>query len=262
MDDLSSALPLLPASSSAVPPTAAAPVAARRRTVLPTWFAAIQVVLVCGIPTPLFITAVLILGTNLPVYDNNGITIDFFAMMSLLDTALVALLIRVFLALSGETSRDVFLGVRTSWREALRGVALVPVLLLVVSGLALGLRYVAPWTHTVAVNPLEAYMHSPIEAAIFFVVVILAGGVREELQRAFILRRFEQRLGGVRLGLVLFTFIFFLLHLTQGLDAASTVGFLGLVWGAIYLRRRSAVMGIVSHAGFDAAQVLMTFFGR
>lgn len=262
MDDLSAALPLAPATAHAVTPPAAAPVAVRRRTVLPTWFAAIQVVLVCGIPTQLFVSAVLILGTNIPILDGNNATIDFFAMLSLLDTALVALLIRVFLALSGETSRDVFLGVRPSWREALRGLALVPVLLVVVSGLGLGLRYIAPWTHNVAVNPLESYMHSPIEAGIFIVVVILAGGVREELQRAFILHRFEQRLGGVRVGLALFTFVFFLPHLPQGLDAALSVAFLGLLWGAIYIRRRSAVMGIVSHAGFDAAQVLLTFFAR
>ena len=183
-------------------------------------------------------------------------------MSSLLDTALIALLIRVFLMMSGETSRDVFLGVRPSWREALRGLALVPVLLVAVGGLGWGLRFIAPWTHNVAVNPYEGYMHSPIEASIFIVVVILAGGMREELQRAFILRRAEQRLGGAWIGLSLYTLIFGALHLTQGLDAAIPVALLGLSWGVLYIRRRSAVMGIVSHAGFDTAQVLLTFFGR
>src|ERR1051326_7214372 len=151
MDDLSSVLPLAPAASSVA--AAPAPIAIpRRRPVLPAWFAAAQVATLCGIPTQLFVSAVLILGTNLPVYDNNGITLEFFAMLSLLDTALVALLICVFLMLSGETSRDVFLGVRRSWREALAGLALVPLLLVLVGGLGAGLRYIAPWTHNVAVN--------------------------------------------------------------------------------------------------------------
>jgi len=261
MDDFSSALPLGSAVTPAVAPAPAAAVP-RRRPVLPTWFAALQVVLLCGVPTQALITVALVLGTNLPIMNGTEVTFEFFAMLSLLDTALVALLIRVFLLLSGETSRDVFLGVRPSWKEALRGLALVPVLLLAVSGLGLGLRYIAPWTHNVAVNPFEAYMRSPVEAAIFVVVVVLAGGVREELQRAFVLHRFEQRLGGVRIGLAAFTFIFFLLHLGQGLDAAIPVAVLGLVWGVLYIRRRSAVMGIVSHAGFDTAQVLLTFFAR
>ena len=86
--------------------------------------------------------------------------------------------------------------------------------------------------------------------------VVLAGGVREELQRAFILHRFEQALGGAWIGLAIFSIIFGLFHLQQGADAAIAVGLLGLGWGVLYLRRRSVVASIVSHAGFDVVQVL------
>jgi membrane protease YdiL (CAAX protease family) len=103
---------------------------------------------------------------------------------------------------------------------------------------------------------LAAYMDTPTKAAVFIVVVILAGGVREELQRAFILHRFDQRLGGAYVGLGLFSFVFGLFHLEQGFDAAIAVGLLGFVWGLIYIRRRSVVAPMVSHAGFDVAQVL------
>ena len=37
----------------------------------------------------------------------------------------------------------------------------------------------------------------------FVLLVMIAGGVREELQRAFLLHRFEQRLGGGSIGLAL-----------------------------------------------------------
>ena len=99
-------------------------------------------------------------------------------------------------------------------------------------------------------------MQTPLDAAIFFVVVVLAGGIREELQRGFILHRFGQRLGGMRLGLVLFSVFFGVMHVNQGYDAAIAVGVLGVFWGLLYMTRRSAVMSMVNHAGFNAVQVL------
>ena len=213
----------------------------------------------------IFVSIVLILGTQMPILDGDNPTLEYIAMSGLLDTALIALLIRVFLMLSGETSRNVFLGPPRGpktggiLREILLGVGAIPVLMLGVAGVMALLRAVAPWTHTVAVNPYERYMHHPIDVAILMITVVLAGGVREELQRAFILQRFEQRLGGAWVGLTIYTGIFASLHLIQGVDSAITVGLLGLCWGLMYKRRQSAVAGMVSHAGFDAAQVLMVF---
>jgi membrane protease YdiL (CAAX protease family) len=137
-----------------------------------------------------------------------------------------------------------------------RGLALVPVMFAGVQAIVLGLRAIAPSLHTVKVSPLEQYMRSPLDASIFLVVVVLGGGVREELQRAFILHRFDQALGGVRVGLVLFSAVFGLLHWDQGGDVAIAIGTLGLFWGLLYVKRRSAIMGMTNHAGFNALQVL------
>jgi len=101
--------------------------------------------------------------------------------------------------MNGENSRDVFLGHRPLRGEVWRGLALVPVVFIGVTIVVLALRSALPWLHTVKESPLAAFMQSPLEAAIFLVVVVLGGGVREELQRAFILHRFEQSLGGVKL---------------------------------------------------------------
>ena len=105
-------------------------------------------------------------------------------------------------------------------------------------------------------QPWLARLDTPLEAAAFVVIVIVAGGVREELQRAFILHRFEQRLGGAVLGLLLFSAAFGLLHLDQGYDSAVGIGLLGLLWGAIFIRRGSVVAPMVNHASFNATQVL------
>ena len=240
----------------------AAPAVSVGPTSLPRWFAMIQAFLICGIPTQLLVAAVLMLGMGMQPFEGSALSLEFFATLSFLDTAVVALLILVFLTLSGETSRDVFIGRRSVKREVLRGLLLVPVIAIGVTAVVLGMRAVAPWMHNVSTNPLEGFMRTPLEAAIFAVVVVLAGGVREELQRAFILHRFRQCLGGVKLGLAIFSITFALLHLDQGYDVATAVGLLGLFWGVMYIRRGSAMLGMANHAGFNAAQVAQVFLAR
>jgi membrane protease YdiL (CAAX protease family) len=226
------------------------------------WFAALQVFLVCGIPTQLLVFGGLILARapmatdgSLLTLDASKISLQFFAMSALLDTALVAILIRIFLMASGESSHGVFLGVRSIGGELRRGLLLLPLLWMLVVGLVFLLSVMFPGLHNVPKNPYGVYMDTPLKAGIFIVVVVLAGGVREELQRAFILHRFE-RLGGPYMGLALFSVAFGLLHLPQGFDVSIAVGVLGVIWGTIYIRRRSVVAPMVSHAGFDVVQVL------
>ena len=46
------------------------------------------------------------------------------------------------------------------------------------------------------------------------------------------------------------------------LDAALAVGLLGVIWGVLYVTRRSAVMAMANHAGFNAAQVLQLVLSK
>jgi membrane protease YdiL (CAAX protease family) len=241
-----------PGGSIAAEPASAPPPSL---AMLPRWLALLQTVLVSGIPTQVVVAGALVGVVGLP-FDPPDVSLGFFAALSFIDTALVLGLIYLFLRSSGERPGAVFLGRRTWAGEAVRGLLLLPVVLVAVSLVVLVVRSIAPWMHNVERNPLENFMDSPIEAAAFLVVVILAGGVREELQRAFILHRFDQRLGGAVVGLVIFSAAFGLLHLDQGYDASVGIGVLGLLWGAIYIRRRSVVGPMVNHASFNAAQVL------
>ena len=253
VEDTEAAVPLAPT------PSAAMPVGPQP---IPRWFALLQTVAVSGIPTGILVAVGLMLGTNIQPFEGNGLSLEFMAIVTLLDTALIALLIRLFLEMSGEHSRDVFLGPRPLWGEVWRGLALVPVVFIGVTVIVLTLRTTMPWLHTVKESPLAAFMASPLDATIFLVVVVLGGGVREELQRAFILHRFRQSLGGVRVGLVIFSVTFGLLHLDQGADVSVAIGLLGLFWGILYIKRRSAVLGMVNHAGFNAAQVAQGVLAR
>ena len=78
----------------------------------------------------------------------------------------------------------------------------------------------------------------------------------EEIQRAFVLHRFEKTLGGAAFGLVLWSLAFGVGHLAQGRDVAIATAALGAFWGLIYLRRRSVVSPVIAHAGFNLSEIL------
>jgi membrane protease YdiL (CAAX protease family) len=214
--------------------------------------ALIEVVLCSGFPTQIALATLLAwLGWS----SRRGFEIGVVAPLILADTDLLIGLVIFFLRVHGESPRRVFFGDRP-WQGELR--AALP-MVAKAYGIALvvlvSLAVVAPWLHTVEQNPLQNLLQAPRDAAIFALVVIIAGGVREEVQRAFILRRFEQALGGARVGLVVSSVAFGAGHLVQGADAAIATALLGAFWGASYLRRRSVIAPVVSHAAFDVLQI-------
>src|SRR6202040_833361 len=83
----------------------------------------------------------------------------------------------------------------------------------------LAVRRFTPSWHTVEQNPLQELLRSPRDAWLFALVVLVAGGIREEIQRAFLLHRFEQWLGGGTIGVVVTSAAFGAGHIIQGVDA-------------------------------------------
>jgi CAAX protease family protein len=198
-----------------------------------------------------------------PLSANGSLSVAYVVALSLADTALLVGLMFAFLRAHGESPREVFLGRRPPAVEALAGLPLIFVALGIGIALLAVIQYFLPSLHTVAHNPLQEMIRRPRDAALFSVVVVVAGGVREELQRAFLLRRFETWLGGGAFGIVVTSVMFGGGHLIQGVDAAITTGTLGAFWGIVYLRRRSAVAPMVSHSGFDLLQIVQFLaFGR
>src|SRR5687768_15993767 len=90
----------------------------------------------------------------------------------------------------GESAIALWVGERPLKREAAIGLMLIPVVFVLVVVLLNTLRLWAPWLHNVPTNPLEQLTAGgATEAAMFGLLAIFAGGVREELQRAFLLHR-------------------------------------------------------------------------
>jgi membrane protease YdiL (CAAX protease family) len=215
-----------------------------------------EIVLCSGFPTQLLLIGIL-RGFGMPLLlSEGGFNPTFVFTVSMLDAALVVALVLFLLRVHGESIRDVLLGHGRLLREALFGIALIPIVFFVVV-LILGLILTfAPQLHNVRKNPLEDMLRNDTDAAIFAIVVMVAGGLREEVQRGFIVHRFGQYLGGGVVGVLFYSVIFGLGHYEQGYDASLATAALGAIWGFVYLRRRSIVAPVISHAGFNLAQVL------
>lgn len=215
-----------------------------------------ELLLCSSIPTQLAIAWTLGAAGLNPLGNNGQLSLPFVVLLSLADTLLVILLMVAITRAHGESVRELWLGHSPVLKEGLLGTLLIPVVFVLVVIVLLSLRTMAPWLQNLDANPLEQLAGTPGEAAAFGLVGIVAGGLREELQRAFLLRRFEQHLGGAFVGVAVLSVGFGLGHLVQGWDAAVATGVLGLFWSVIYLRRRSTVAPIVSHAGFNSLEIL------
>ena len=221
--------------------------------------ALVEVAICSGFPTQLILILVLTLS-GLPMQTAAGrLSPAFIFALALGDAVLVIGLVLLLLVARHESPRRVLIGERRPLVEALIGLFILPILLLVV-GLAIAvLGRFAPWLHNVPTNPLEEMLQTRRDAVIFALVAMVAGGVREEIQRGFIVHRFEQYLGGGAVRGPPLQHRVRARHYEQGFDAMIATGLLGLLWGAIYMARRSIVAPMVSHASFNLAQLIRHF---
>ncbi len=222
----------------------------------PTWLTWVEILLCSGYPTQLVIGAAL-WATGIPAVNAaQSLSPRFIFTLSLLDTVVLLTLIVALMVRRGERPADVFFGGRRVAGEAAAGVLSVPLVFSVVLAMMVALLRFAPWLHNVPKNPLENLLTTGTGIWMFLFVAIVAGGVREELQRAFLLHRFKTGLGRPWTGLLITSLSFGLGHTIQGNDAAIITGTLGAMWGAMYLIRGSAVAPMVSHSLFNSAELL------
>jgi membrane protease YdiL (CAAX protease family) len=232
---------------------------AQRRQPMPAARAAAEVLLCSEFPTQFAIGALLGQAGIAPLDRDGRLSQQFVYLVSSIDTVVLLALIFLLMRLSGDRPREVFLGTASPTRELAVGLVLVPAVFGVVLLLQFAIYFLAPFLRNVPENPFQSMLGSPFQVAAFVVLVLVAGGIREELQRAFLLHRFDQALGGARLGVVVTSVAFGLGHAVQGWDAMLVTAALGAIWGATYVWRRSVISTMVSHALFNGAQVMMAF---
>ncbi len=224
--------------------------------------ASLEVVAASGFPSQIGLSVLLVALGYRPIDNRGGLSLPFVASVWLLDLVVLIGFILWRLHASRESPVGLFLGARSIGREAVLGLALLPALFVLVACVLGLIRYVVPALHNVAANPLEGLVRSRLDAWILGAMAVLSGGLKEEAQRAFVLHRFDQHLGGAGVGLVVFSLVFGMGHFIQGWDVGVATTLLGFVWGVLYLRRRSVTAAVVSHAGFNVIQIVQfTIFG-
>jgi membrane protease YdiL (CAAX protease family) len=218
--------------------------------------ALVEVTLCSGFPTQVLLITLLQHGGWSPFDEMGRLSPAYVATLTIADAVLVVALAFFFMASHGESPRAILLGRRWLPGEVRFGVLLVP---FVFAGTMLFMGAIRVWLpslHNVARNPLEDLLAGPEALGLFLTVLVVGGGLREEIQRAFILHRFDSYLGGGAVGLVVFSLAFGAGHLDQGRDVATVTAGLGLFWGWMYLRRRSMVSPLANHMGFNLAQAV------
>ena len=218
-----------------------------------------EVVLCSGYPTQIAIGFLLTVAGLAATTPDRRLSAPFLFALSLVDTVVLLSLILWFLVRRGERPLAVFFGDRPFIREAAVGAFSVPFVVTIVVAIAVAVRAFAPGLHNVPENPLEQLLGTQAGFWAFLFVVIVAGGIREELQRAFLLHRFRHDLGGAGLGVIVTSIAFGLGHTLQGWDAALITGALGATWGVMYLKRGSAAASMVSHSLFNSGELLRAF---
>ncbi len=187
----------------------------------------------------------------------------YVATLSLLDSVLLIGMMWTFMRLRGDRPRDVFIGpspiASAKPRRPAADLCRVPHRAAVIM---LSVRALLPWTHNVETNPLQGLLGRPADIAVFAVVAVVAGGVREELQRAFLMNRFNDG--------------------SAARSSASSSPVPHSAWGAsckagtqrspplcsgrsgrrFMSRRRSAIAPVVSHSGFNLLQLVQLVIVR
>jgi|WetSurMetagenome_2_1015567.scaffolds.fasta_scaffold169697_2 membrane protease YdiL (CAAX protease family) len=218
--------------------------------------AIIEVLLVSGLVSSILAV--------LPVYAiagqralmNNAVSTSIFL---LLESGISFLLLATLLKLHGERFRD--LGLRwNKWRpNVIAGVLLVPFLFLI--GAIVGYIFQAylPQYHK-EINPLTEMIHTPQQLGLFIFSALIAGGIKEELQRAFIITRFHRHLGGAGVGLVLWSLAFGAGHYVQGVEGMVVTAILGFLFGLVYIISGNLIAPSIAHGAYNTLVLLGYWF--
>jgi len=182
--------------------------------------------------------------------------LGYLVSLLLTEASVTLLVILGLLKLRGQTLRDLGWRFGAPLRESLTGLLAVPVLFTAVFLVSASFRILLP-EYATQDNPLLGLIREPKDVVLMIVSSIYVGGFKEEIQRAFVLNRFQENLGGVVPGLLIWSAFFGYGHLVQGVDNAIGAGLLGLLFGLLYLWRRSLTAPILAHATYDVVTVLV-----
>ncbi len=135
---------------------------------------------------------------------------------------------------------------------------LLPGLLVLTVALRWAVEAVFPST-ALPVNPILSLLKTPGDLALFLFSGVAAGGLREEVQRAFIIVRGKGVFHAPLTVLAVWSVVFGLSHHVQGWSAVIVTAVLGFCLGLIYIWRENLYASFLSHSLYNVAVLLLTW---
>lgn len=224
--------------------------------------AVLEIVFVSGFftDTLALLLAAWLMGVSRPDVLKQPVTLFVYLMFS---TVFILALVGLFQYLARhrpELSLRLF-PTRSVMRHILFAVLVVPLFFLVMIGLREMFEFLLPDTVS-PVNPILEMIRTPLHLGLFFISVTVAGGIREEIQRAFIIRRSDVYFGSPYIGLVGWSVVFGFMHIVQGVDAVFVTAVLGLGFGLLYIYRRNVLVPFLTHTLFNCTVLVVYWLGR
>ena len=99
-----------------------------------------------------------------------------------------------------------------------------------------------------------------LELGLAFLLSAVAGFVEEVLYRGYLQRQFAAWGRGIAAGIVLSGLAFGVSHGYEGIPRMVAIAVFGMMFGVMAYFRRSLRPGMIAHALFDAAQLLVLYF--
>jgi membrane protease YdiL (CAAX protease family) len=220
--------------------------------------AALEILLLSGLVSG-FLAAFLLPFLHIKNTDLLLTDVRTLSIYLLVESGIALLILAAILKLRRETIDS--LGFRWGYwkRNFLIGIALVPLLFLVNGIVAILFKVYLPRFYMER-NPLVENLHTPEQLALFIFSALIAGGIKEEIQRAFIINRFRSYLGGAGVGLLVWSFAFGAGHYMQGAQGVVISALYGFLFGGLYLLSGSLVAPIAAHAAYNALAILAYYF--
>jgi membrane protease YdiL (CAAX protease family) len=226
-----------------------------RKSLMDRFLALVEVLLLSGL-----------LSSSLALYAFRSKSVEFLindartlSAFLLLEAGITIVLLTLALGFHKETICSLGLQLDRWKPNLLAGLALVPFLFLINVLVASAFRTYLP-KYYIEQNPLMEIIHTPQQLALFIFSALVAGGIKEELQRAFILNRFGRYLGGARLGLVLWSLAFGAGHYVQGVQGVVAASIYCFIFGLVYLLSGSLIAPIVAHGAYDVLALLAYWY--
>jgi membrane protease YdiL (CAAX protease family) len=187
--------------------------------------------------------------------------VDYLFILLMSDAAVTLPLIWLLLRRRGESLATLSWRKRRVTSEAFASLIFLPVLFGATFGISILFHLVLPdWISET--NPLLEAIRTQRDLVLLLISSLVVGGFKEEIQRAFVLQRFGENLGGYWVGLVLWSAFFGYGHLVQGVDKAIAASLLGFLFGLLYLRRGNLIAPILAHALYDVITLMAFWFTK